>query len=163
MGAALSRVRYAPAPVTHLCQKQVGGMGAWVDMRSRSCASGKTLLPITTSHNIARVYPAPKVDRMVRFEALPGHERYWNGFSFLQIVLSHHTYQRTTLRADTDPFSFAFANHSSPDPSSSVKGWVCVHEHAHLCGQRSKPQTNFWLNPQALDSFTALLIGHEGR
>ena len=34
--------------------------------------------------------------------ALPGHERYWNGFSFLQIILNHHTYQRAVLRTDTD-------------------------------------------------------------
>ena len=49
---------------------------------SSSHSSGKTLHPITTSHNIAHVYSArsrasrhalasaPKVDRMVRFEAL---------------------------------------------------------------------------------------------
>ena len=49
---------------------------------SSTHSSGKTLHPITTSHNIARVYSArsrasrhalasaPKVDRMVRFEAL---------------------------------------------------------------------------------------------
>ena len=88
-------------------------------------SSGKTLPPITTSHNIARVYSAktrasrhalasaPKVDRMVRFRslALPSHERYWNGISFLQIVLSHHTDQRPVLGA--------LVNHSSSDPSSS--------------------------------------------
>ena len=50
--------------------------------------------------------------------ALPGHERYWNGFGFLEIVLSHHTDQRFVLGADTD--TLLFANNSSSDPSSSV-------------------------------------------
>ena len=65
----------------------------------------KTLPPITTSHNIARVFCQVKSistctgfgrksrqDGSFRSFPLPGHERYWNGFGFLQIVLSHHTH-----------------------------------------------------------------------
>ena len=43
-------------------------------------------------------------DGSFRSLALPGHERYWDGFSFLQIVLSHHTDQRSVLGADTNTF-----------------------------------------------------------
>ena len=88
--------------------------------------------PINTSHNIARVYyarsrasrhetdfgPQCRQDSSFRSFALPGHERDWNGFSFLQIVLSHHTHQCTMLRTDTDTICFALAHDSSSDPSS---------------------------------------------
>ena len=63
--------------------------------------------------------PQSRQNGSFRSFALPGHERDWNGFSFLQIVLSHHTHQCTMLRTDTDTICFALANDSSSDPSSS--------------------------------------------
>ena len=76
-------------------------------------SSGKTLAPFSTSHNIARVYSAgSRASRHTLASAwfvstpCPGHERYWNGFGFLKIVLNHQTDQGTMLRTNTDTLLF---------------------------------------------------------
>ena len=48
------------------------------------------------------ISPKSRQDGSFRRLALPGHERYWNGFGFLEIVLIHHTDQGTMLRTNTD-------------------------------------------------------------
>ena len=89
-------------------------------------SSGKFVSPIGTTRNIARVYSAssrasrhalasvPKVDRMVRIEAcLFQTMKNWNGFYFLQIVLSHHTYQHHTENGHGYPSALPRANYMS--------------------------------------------------